>query len=529
MVLFLFLFMFLVSGCSSQENGIQVSGEKERKKEELILAIGYEPEGGFDPTTGWGRYGSPLFQSTLLKRDQELKIINDLATGYEVSEDGLTWTVTLREGAKFSDGQPLTAGDVKYTFETAAQSGSVIDLHMMKEVEAVNDYTVRFTLHQPQSTFVDLLLTVGIVPQHAHGQDYAKHPIGSGPYQFVQWDMGQQLIVEENPEYYGKKPYFKRLTFLFLEEDAAYAAAKAGQVDMAVILPAFAKQEVPGMYLVVTKSVDNRGIVFPTIPTGQSTEDGLPIGNDVTADPAIRQAINIGIDRQKLVEGIFEGYGTPAYSVADGLPWWNPETVIQDGDLEKAKQILADAGWRDTDGDGILEKGSLRAEITLIYLANDQSRQSLAISVADMLKALGIHVKVEGGSWEDIRTKMHSNAVLFGWGSYDPLEMYNLYHSNTRGVGWYNAGYYSNSQVDEYLDKALVAKSEEEALQYWHKAQWDGKTGFSAKGDAPWVWLVNRNHLYLVREGLDIGTPKIQPHGHGWPITDHIEEWRWQE
>jgi peptide/nickel transport system substrate-binding protein len=520
--------LLLLTGCAPAKNQGSAA-ETAHRKDELVLAIGYEPEDGFDPTTGWGRYGSPLFQSTLLKRDNNLEIVDDLATGYEVSDDGLVWTVHLRDDVKFSDGQPLTAEDVVYTYETASKSGSVLDLGVMKRAEATDPYTVKFTLHHPQSTFVNVLAATGIVPKHAHGEDYAKKPIGSGPYKLVQWDVGQQLIVEANPEYYGPKSTFTKLTFLFLNEDAAFAAAKAGEVDMAFVLPTVARQEVPGMHLVAVDSVDNRGILFPTVGSGGTTKDGAPIGNDVTADIAIRKAINLAVDRQKLVDGILEGFGTPAYSVADGMPWWNPDTVMKDGDVEGARKILEEAGWKDTDGDGILEKGSLKAEFTLIYHADDETRQSLAIAVADMLKPLGINMKVEGKSWDDIEHMMHANAVLFGWGSYDPLEMYNLYSSKTAGVGWYNTGFYVNPAVDEYMEKALAATSEDEALGYWKKAQWDGKTGFSAKGDAPWAWLVNRQHLYLVRDGLDIGKPKIQPHGHGWPITDNIVEWSWKE
>ncbi|MFP3390514.1 ABC transporter substrate-binding protein [Brevibacillus sp. SIMBA_040] len=525
------LTMLLVTGCGAakKEQLMNASADSSKKKDELILAIGYEPEDGLDPTTGWGRYGSPLFQSTILKRDKDLKIVNDLATGYEVSPDGLTWTVTLRNDVKFSDGHPLTAEDVVYTYQTAAKSGSVLDVTVMKSVEALDDHTVKFTLNHPQSTFVSILVSTGIVPKHAHGADYSKKPIGSGPFQLVQWDVGQQMIVEANPEYYGPKSAFKKLTFLFLKEDAAYAAAKAGEVDMAFVLPSVAKQQIPGMHLVIANSVDNRGILFPYVKAGGKTKEGVPIGNDVTADIAIRKAINIAIDRKKLVDGIFEGFGTPAYSVADGMPWYNPETIVADGDLKQAKQILSEAGWEDVNGDGIREKGSLKAQFTLIYQADDSSRQSLAIAVSDMIRPLGINVKVEGKSWDDIAKMMHSNAVLFGWGSYDPLEMYNLYSSKTVGLGWYNTGFYSNPVVDDYMEKALQATTEEEALGYWKKAQWDGTTGFSAKGDAPWAWLVNRQHLYLVRDGLEIGQPKIQPHGHGWPITDNIVEWFWKE
>lgn len=392
----------LLVGCNSSKGN---QSKDEKSKDELVLAFDSEPAAGFDPTTGWGRYGSPLFQSTLLKRNDELSIVNDLATNYEVSEDGKVWTVKLREDVKFSDGEPLTAHDVVFTFETATNNGSVVDLNGMEKVEAVDNYTVKFSLKEPQSTFVNSLVATGIVPQHAYSADYAEKPIGSGPFQLVQWDKGQQLIIQPNPEYYDKQSAFKKITFLFLNEDAAFAAAQAGTVDLAYIPAAFSNLKVPGLKLESVQTVDNRGIVFPFVKSGGVTKDGLPIGNDVTADPAIRHAINMGVDRQALVDGVLEGHGTPAYTSVDGLPWWNPDTVIQDADLEGAKKLLKEAGWKDTNGDGILDKGSLKAEFTLYYLANDAIRQSLAISIVDMMKPLGIHIKLEGGSWDMIAKK----------------------------------------------------------------------------------------------------------------------------
>ncbi|MGM7719779.1 ABC transporter substrate-binding protein [Metabacillus sp. Hm71] len=529
LIVLIFVFSSMLAGCT-QSNGSQSSDKnKKQKNDELVLSVQGEPDTGFDPTTGWGRYGSPLFQSTLLKRDDDLNIVNDLATSYEVSEDGKVWTVILRDDVQFSDGKPLTANDVKFTFDTALQNGSVVDLNVLRKVEAVNDTTVKFTLKEAQSTFINSLVVTGIVPKHAYGKDYAEKPIGSGPYQLVQWDKGQQLIVKANPKYYDKKPYFQKITFLFLSEDATFAAAQAGEVDVAAISASFSKQEVPGMKLEVVKSVDNRGIVFPYVKSGDVTKDGLPIGNDVTADPAIRHAINIAVDRQALIDGVLEGYGSKAYSSVDNLPWWNPETVFEDADVAGAKALLKDSGWKDADDDGILEKGTLKAEFRLYYPAEDTIRQSLAIAVADMIKPLGITIKVEGASWDTIEQKMFSNAVLMGWGSHDPHEMYSVYSSKYAGVDYYNTGFYKNKKVDEYFEKALTATDSNEAMEYWKKAQWDGTTGLSAKGDAPWAWLVNIDHLYLVKEGLDIGEQRIQPHGHGWPVTNNIEEWKWTE
>ena len=283
------------------------------------------------------------------------------------------------------------------------------------------------------------------------------------------------------------------------------------------------------MRLLALDSVDNRGIMFPFVAAGGRTKDGHPVGNDVTADLAIRRAINIAIDRQALADGVLGGFGSPAYSSSDGLPWWNPETVIQDANIDLARQILADAGWKESGNDGLLEKGDLQAQFTLVYPAADLTRKGLSLAVADQLRPLGIKIDVAGKSWEVIQAMMHANAVLFGWGSHDPLEMYNLYSSETRGIGWFNAGFYSNSVVDGYMAKALAATSEEEANRYWQKAQWDGQTGLSARGDAPWAWLVNLDHLYFVSEGLDLGRQRIQPHGHGWPVTANITEWRRKE
>lgn len=528
-VLMLMLTILLfVMGCSDPESTAQEKEEVD-ETDQLILAIGSEPDTGFDPTTGWGRYGSPLFQSTLLKRDSELNIEYDLATEYELSDDGLVWTLRLREDAVFTDGEKVTGHDVQFTFETAKNSGSVLDLNVLDRVETEDDLTVKFYLTEPRSTFVHSLETLGIIPEHAYDDNYGENPVGSGPFKLVQWDKGQQIIIEANDDYYDSKPYFQRITFLFLNEDAALAAAKAGQVDMSYIPVSFSTQDVENMVLEELPSVDNRGVMFPYVESGQVTEDGYPIGNDVTADIAIRQAINVALDRQALVDGVIGGNGSPAYSAFDGLPWWNSETVIDDGNLELAEEILKNAGWEDKNEDGILEKADLEAEFKLLYPASDVTRQSLAIVVADMIKPLGINIIVEGKSWDEIETMMYSNAVLFGWGNLDPIDMYNIYSSQYAGVDYFNTGYYSNPTVDEYLDKALSAIDEETAMEYWKKAQWDGETGFSTKGDAPWAWLVNIHHLYLVNENLNIGHQKIQPHGHGWPITDNLVEWRWND
>ena len=492
----------------------------------LVLAVKGEPEQGFDPIKSWGEYGNPLFQSTLLKRNEKLDLEGDLATQWELSKDRKTWTITIRDDAKFADGQPLTAEDVAFTYETARGAASTVDLTNLASAKATNTNTIEITLNQPQVTFTHILSTLGIVPKHAYKEGYADTPIGSGPFKFVSWTKGQQMIVEPNPHYYGNRPQFDRITFLFTQDDATVAAANANQVHVASVPPAVSKNVPPQMVSVSVKTVDNRGIMFPAVPTGKKTSDGLDLGNDITADPAIRKAINIAISRKQLVNGVLGGHGTPAWGVADELPWDNLEQRVPDDNIEGAKKLLQQAGWK-INASGVLEKNGKEARIPLLYFSNDSTRQALALAVADMVKPLGIVFEVSGKTREEVKRLKHASAVLYGWGNHSPLEMYNLYSGSKAGKGSYNAGFYNNPKVNAYLDAAEQSASFEDSLPLWKKAMWDGTTGFGMKGDAAWAWLVNLDHLYFVNKCLDIGPRQIEPHGHGYPITWNIQDWKW--
>lgn len=521
-------------GCtssSSKESNSKSQVTNERKaNNELIAAVTYEPEEGFDATESDHGDMTRVFFSTLFQRDKDLGMKNDLAESHEISEDRLTWTVKIREDVKFTDGEPLTAEDVVYTYEIAKNSGSSIDLTMLESVKQVDEYTIEFKLNNPQSTFIEKLARVGIVPKHVHNEGFADNPIGSGPYKFIQWDKGQQVIAEANEDYYGDVPSIKKLTMVFMDDDAAYAALKAGEIDIASIPGSFAKEEVEGKKLIELDSIETYGVAYPMEKPGKKTKDGNPIGNAVTSDEAIRKAMTYAIDREELVEGILEGYGAPSSTGLEKMPWLNEDTVIkpeEDGDIEGAKKILEEAGWKDTNNNGIIDKDGVEAEFSLLY-TDGKYRQELGLAYVEVAKELGIKVNLEARTWDTIIPDINSQAVLYGFGSGDPSEIYNLYSSKTLGVGvpWNNSGYYKNSIVDKYIDQALQSESEDDALEYWKKAQWDGNTGFSPKGDCAYTWFVNAGHLYLADEDLDIGTPVVQPHG--GRVLYNITEWKWK-
>lgn len=528
---------FSLIACSAQKEAPEgeipveeaLAGEAASAKDSVIIAIGSEPE-TLDPTKGWGHGNAPIVQSTLVKYNADLNFENDLATGYELSEDGLTWTFTIRDDAYFTDGERVTASDVAFTLETAKAAQSSVDLTYMESAVAQDDTTLVVTLSKPTSIFLNTLASVGIVPEHAYGEDYGTNPIGSGPYKFVEWRAQEQIMFTANENYYGGAPAIKNVTIVFMSEDAALAAVQAGQVDVAYSTATLGTAAVDGYHVEAVTSVDNRGFTLPVLPDeGKTTESGAPIGNDVTCNLEIRQAIAYAIDRQVIADVVLNGFGRPAYSENDSMPWNNPEVAIET-DVEYAKQLLADAGWKDTDGDGIVERNGLKAEFSCVYPSGDSVRQAVAMAAAEQVLQIGIKINIEGTSWDEIMQRMFSEAVMMGWGSAIPNETYYLYRSEGALLDdFYNPEGYRSEITDGYLNAAMEALTVEEANKNWRLSQWDGTTGTAMQGECPWVWIVNLDHVTFVRDGLSIGDQPIHPHGHGMPLIQNLQEWTWGE
>ena len=527
------LVVSLLLGCGG-ESEERSGGSGDGDSVVIALDPGSEPEAGFDPAYGWGageHVHEPLIQSTLTVTNTDLTIGYDLATGYSVSEDGLTWQVTIRRDAKFTDGEPLTAEDVAFTYNTVKETSSVNDFTMLDHAEAADDTTVIFHMTRPFSIWLYTMAEVGILPEHAYDSaTYGTEPVGSGRYILKQWDKGQQVILEANPDYYWEAPKMKQVTILFMEEDAAFLAAQSGQVDLAYTSATYSEEEVDGYTLAAYESVDNRGLNLPAVSETTDSE-GRTLGNDFTSDVLVRRAINIGVDRQEMIDHVLNGYGSPAYSVCDQLPWYNEASEVA-YDPEGAAALLDEAGWV-LGEDGVREKDGVQAKMNLLYSNGDSVRQALAADFADQMEELGIICTIEGVGWDTAYDRALSEPLLWGWGAHTPMELYNIYHTiegNTvdgKDMAQYSP--YANETVDTYMDQALAESDLEEAYTLWQQAQWDGTTGVTQEGDIPWVWLVNIDHLYWVRDGLTVAEQKIHPHGHGWSIVNNVDQWEWEE
>lgn len=522
----------LLAGCGGSTGSMENAGESQVSREDSVIVAmepTAEPETGFDPAFGWGageHVHEPLIQSTLTVTNPDLTIGYDLATDTSVSEDGLTWTVTIRKDVQFTDGEPLTAGDVAFTYNTVKETSSVNDFTMLERAEALNDTTVVFHMTRPFSIWPYTMAAVGILPEHAYdSRTYGTNPIGSGRYMLKQWDQGQQVILEANPDYYGEAPKMKQVTILFMEEDAAFLAAQAGQVDVAYTSATYSDQSIDGYDLAAYETVDNRGFNLPAVPEG-TDEEGRQTGNDFTSDVRVRRAINLGIDRQEMIDHVLNGYGSPAYSVCDQLPWYSEASEVA-YDAKEAGKLLDEAGWR-MGADGVREKDSVKASLNLLFSTGDSVRQALVEDFADQMEELGIACTTEGVGWDTAYDRALADPLLWGWGAHTPMELYNIYHTEEKsGSARYSP--YGNEAVDAYMDQALASGDLEESYALWQKAQWDGTTGVTQEGDIPWVWLVNIDHLYWVRDGLRVAEQKIHPHGHGWSVVNNVDQWSWEE
>ncbi|MBE6498895.1 MAG: ABC transporter substrate-binding protein [Methanobrevibacter sp.] len=502
----------------------------ERADDELVVAAyshGGEPEAGFDPILGWNYYAEPLIQSTLLKMTRGMEYENDLATSWEANSDFTEYTVKIRDDVKFTDNTTLDAEDVAFTYNEAKASGASLDLSSMDNATAVDKKTVKFELNKPDSTFIDKMAYIGIVPSDSYNNEtYGANPVGSGPYKFVQWDKGQQVILEKNPDYYGKQPEFNKLTILFEQNDAAFNAVKNHEVDVGAVPLAYANETVDGYTMFLQDTIDVRGISLPMQNnTGATTEDGNPIGNNITSDKAIREALNYGIDRTAISEGALNGFGYPNFDgIAHQLPWANDEAAIKDGDIDQAKDILKKGGWEDTDGDGIVEKNGVKASINLYYPSDASERQAIAVTVAEQAKEFGIEVNATGSNWDEMDAIKSTDPIVWGFGSTDPSTMWSEYYSDQAAVGYNNPSLINNSAVDAHIDNAMKS-DRNSSFAEWSAVSWDGNTGISPKGDAAWLWVGEIKYGYFVDDSLDISndTQLLQPHG--GDVFGNIYDW----
>ncbi|GHE35266.1 ABC transporter substrate-binding protein [Streptomyces vinaceus] len=487
-----------------------------------VVGIANEPE-TLSPLLGYGKDGNSKIFDGLLTHDADMKLKPALAEALpEVSADGLTYTYRLRRGVKFSDGAPFTAKDVVFTYRTIldakTNNASKTELDAIAEVEEQGPDAVVFTLKYPYAPFAERTV-LPIAPEHIAGRqdvnsgEFTAKPVGTGPYVLAAWSRGEKLSFTANPAYWGGEPAVKKFTMAVIKDDDVRATRlRSGELDAAILPPDLAKgfKDDKARTTYAAKSFDYRNVTLPT-------------HHPVTGDPAVRQALDIAVDRTTMVDKLLAGAGKPAYGpVPTGSPWFTAGTE-RAYDLDRAKRILDDAGWKAGE-DGIRARDGVRASFPLWYTSGDKIRQDHALAFASDAKKAGIEVKTESGTWEVIEPRMKTDAVLAGGGSpADPdFDQYLLLQSSLGGDGFNNMARYDNRTVDRALDDAR--RSGDPAVR---KAAYDTVQRELVKNPG-YVFLTHIDHLYVVNDKWVGLTTQVEPHDHGLGAGPwwNVESWK---
>jgi len=395
----------------------------------------------------------------LVKYDKNINLIGDLAESWEVSEDGLVITFYLRKNVNWHDGKPFTAQDVRFTYEKLIdpniKTPYSADYLMVEKFEILDDYTVRIRYKEPFSPGLESW-GMGIIPKHIFEKgDFNNHPanrapIGTGPYKFVEWKTDERIVLEANGDYFEGRPYIDRIIYRILPDQAVqFLELRRGSVDMMGLTPdQFQKEAVREEFL--------RKFNKFRYPSFGYTYVGYNLKNPLFEDKRVRQAMTYAINRQEIIEGVLLGLGQVSTGPFPPTSWaYNPSVFVYEHNMEKAKKLLYDLGWQDSNGDGILDKDGKPFSFTLMTNQGNKMRELCATIIQSNLRKIGIEVKIRILEWaafiHQYIDKKNFEAVILGWSlSRDP-DQYSIWHSSQMKEGQYNFISYSNPEVDRLL------------------------------------------------------------------------------
>jgi len=460
------------------------------------LRIGLQDDAdALDPDQGRTFVGRIVFESLcdkLVDITPDLEIVPQLATGWDWSEDGLTLTMTLREGVVFHDNTPFNAAAVAANIDRSQnlpESRRKSELTSITGVEVVNDTTIRFTLAAPDATLMAQLsdragMMISPTAAEAAGLDFALAPVCSGPYRFVERIQQDRIVLDRFAEYWNAEAYhFDSVTFLPIPDTTVRLAnLRSGDLDMLERLAATDVASVRGDASLQTAQATSLGYQAMTINVGNGARAEGPLGQDAR----VRQALSLAIDRTVINQVVFEGAFAPGNQPwPPTSPWYNADFPILERDVAAARALLAEAGYPD----GI--------DIT-VQVANNPVQQQVMQVVQAMAGEAGIRISLEAKEFATLladQTAGAYEASQVGWsGRVDPDG--NIHQFLTTGGGINDAGY-SNAAVDDFLNGARV--SNDIAAR---RAAYNGASAILME-DLPIVYLYHPVWIWAMEAGID--------------------------
>ncbi len=420
-----------------------------------------------------------MVYSGLVKYGKDMKIIGDLAQTWDVSPNGLVITFHLRKGVKWHDGQPFTSADVLFTYQVTVDPKTPTayagDFLKVKKAEALDAYTFRVTYDKP---FAPALISWGnsILPKHLLiGKDITKsplsrHPIGTGPYKFKEWVAGQKIVLISNPDYFEGRPYIDGFITRIIPDTATmFLELRAQGISMMDLTPLqYTRQTENNLFKENFKKYRYLGFKYVYL--------GYNLKNPLFTDKRIRQAISYAINKEEIISGVLLGLGKAATGPYKPGSWaYNGNVKIYNYNPQKARQLLADAGWKDTKGTGILEKDGKPFVFEIVTNQGNDTRQKCAEIIQRQLKDVGITVKIRILEWSsfvtDFINKRRFDAVILGWSiSLDP-DAYDVWHSSKTAPEELNFMSYNNPQADEMLEKGRSTFNQSLRKKYYDRFQ----------------------------------------------------------
>jgi len=471
----------------------------------LVVAFMGDPI-WFNPCAKTDDYGASVNRNIfdqLVAQDVNYNLVPQLATSWEVSEDGKEYTFHLRKGVKWHDGEAFTSRDVKYTLESIVNNKGAAynNVAMITEVVCPDDYTAVVKLQDPYAPFIPFLAWYGtqMMPAHLYeGTDWNdnpanQRPVGTGPFKFVEWIKGDHVTLTKNEEYWGEGPYVDRLVFKIIPDpNTALQAFLNGEADIDVNRPGFNTLSIlkmnPEVNVVINPSPSRYYLGF------NITDPARP-----SANLKVREAISCAINKQAIVDKVLGGFGgIGEYFYTPAIPWaidTNVKAAIYDP--ARADKLLDEAGYaRGNDG--------WRFALDLLYFQGADWTDMAAV-IKENLEKVGIKVNLgeyEIATWIEKVLNAHNYdiALLNGFQGPDPA---NLTMRVATG-GSLNIMGYSSEVVDWNLKEAAKISDIELRKPYYYAAQ------AQLAADVPFVPLAEVSYIYIFKtyvEGMDIENP----------------------
>lgn len=398
------------------------------------------------------------------------------AEGWTQEDDGRVLRFTLRKGIRWEDGEELTAEDVAFTYrlviDPATASPYADDFLQIKEFRVLDRYTfeVRYDAFfaRAVSTWMNPIL-----PKHLlEGKDirsvsFARRPVGAGPYRLKSWESGSRIVLEASPTYFMGKPHIAEVVYRVIPDTATtFLETRAGRLDVMNLSPEqyllqtsgpqWEKEFVKYRYL---------GSVYVFL--------GFNMQHPFFQDKRVRQAISCAINREEIVRMVLMGQGVPAFGPYKPGTWaYHPSLKPVAQDAARARALLAEAGFVDHDGDGILDRDGKPLAFTILTNQGNEQRILTATVIQYQLRAVGIDVRIRTVEWaafiHEFVNKGRFDTVMLGWTITQDPDIYAVWHSSQAHDGGLNFTRFVNAELDSLLERARSTSDRQERTRlYW--------------------------------------------------------------